>query len=166
MAQETLHDDPAAAEAMLDGVGDDLKHALEELRELARGLHPAILTDRGLAPALQSLANRSPVPGRDHRCSRASGSPKRSKRPSTTSSRRASPTPRSTPAASEGRVELSTTPETVVVEIRDNGSGGANLTGGTGLRGLADRVEALGGELRVQSSPRGGTVIRAELPLR
>ena len=62
MAQETLHDDPHAAEAMLEGVGDDLKQALEELRELARGLHPAVLTDRGLAPALQSLANRSPFP--------------------------------------------------------------------------------------------------------
>ena len=71
MAQETLHDDPPAAEAMLEGVGDDLKQALEELRELARGLHPAVLTDRGLAPALQSLANRSPFPVADRRCSRA-----------------------------------------------------------------------------------------------
>ena len=62
MAQETLRDDPPAAEAMLEGIGDDLKQALEELRELARGLHPAVLTDRGLAPALQSLANRSPFP--------------------------------------------------------------------------------------------------------
>src|SRR5204862_6927556 len=62
MAQETTHDDPSAAEAMFERVGDDLKHALEELRELARGLHPAVLTDRGLAPALQSLANRAPFP--------------------------------------------------------------------------------------------------------
>ena len=151
MAQETLHDDPPAAEAMLEGVGDDLKQALEELRELARGLHPAVLTDRGLAPALQSLANRSPFPVADRRRSRRSGFPNRSKRPSTTSSRKASPTPRSTPGRPKGSVELSTTPETVVVEIRDNGSGGANLTGGTGLRGLVDRVEALGGELRLQS---------------
>ena len=62
MAQETLHDDPLATETMLAGAGDDLKHALDELRELARGLHPAVLTDRGLAPALESLANRSPFP--------------------------------------------------------------------------------------------------------
>ena len=55
---------------------------------------------------------------------------------------------------------MSTTPETVVVEIRDNGSGGANLTSGTGLRGLVDRVEALGGELQLQSPLDGGTVIR------
>ena len=164
MAQETLQDDPVAAEAMLDGVGDDLKQALEELRELARGLHPAVLTDRGLAPALQSLANRSPFPVE------IAGVPA-FRLPeaveaaiyyvvaeSLTNAAKHS-------GASEGRVELSTTPETVAVEIRDNGSGGANLTSGTGLRGLVDRIEALGGELRVQSSPRRGTVIRAELPL-
>src|SRR3954452_10195922 len=62
MAQETLHDDSVAAEAMLEGIGGELKHALDELRELARGLRPAVLSDRGLAPALQSLANRSPFP--------------------------------------------------------------------------------------------------------
>src|SRR5207302_4751065 len=62
IAQETMHDDPPAAEAMFAHVGDDLTHALEELRELARGLHPAVLTDRGLAPALQSLTNRAPFP--------------------------------------------------------------------------------------------------------
>ena len=60
MAQESLRDDPAAAETMLIGVGEDLKLALAELRELARGLHPAILTDRGLAPALKTVANRAP----------------------------------------------------------------------------------------------------------
>src|SRR5207237_6656849 len=68
--------------------------------------------------------------------------------------------------ATEGRVELSTTSETVVVEIRDNGSGGANLSSGTGLRGLFDRLEALGGELRLQSPVDGGTVVQAVLPLR
>jgi len=62
IAQETLREDPAAAEAMLVSVGEDLKLALEELRELARGLHPAVLTDRGLEPALQSLAKRAPFP--------------------------------------------------------------------------------------------------------
>ena len=62
IAQESLREDPAAAEAMLAGVGEDLKLALEELRELARGLHPAVLTDRGLEPALQALASRAPFP--------------------------------------------------------------------------------------------------------
>jgi signal transduction histidine kinase len=165
MAQETLHDDPLAAEAMLEGVGDDLKQALQELRELARGLHPAVLTDRGLTPALQSLANRSPFPVK------VTGVPAlRLPEPieaavyyvvaeSLTNAAKHS-------GATKGRVDLSATPETVVVEIRDNGSGGANLTDGSGLHGLVDRVEALGGELRLQSPAGGGTVIRAELPLR
>jgi signal transduction histidine kinase len=165
MAQETLHDDPVATEAMLEGVGDDLKQALEELRELARGLHPAVLTDRGLAPALQSLANRSPF------TVAIAGVPAlRLPEPveaalyyvvaeSLTNAAKHS-------GATKGSIKLSTTPETVAVEIRDNGSGGANLTSGTGLRGLADRIEALGGKLWLQSPVDGGTVIQAELPLR
>ena len=164
MAQETLHDDPLATEAMLEGVGDDLKQALEELRELARGLHPAVLTDRGLAPALQSLANRSPFPVE------ITGVPAhRLPEPveaalyyvvaeSLTNAAKHS-------GATQGRVELSTTPETVVVEIRDNGSGGANLTAAPGLRGLTDRIEALGGRLELRSPPGGGTVVRATFPL-
>lgn len=165
MAQETLQDDPPAAEAMLEGVGDDLKQALQELRELARGLHPAVLSDRGLAPALQSLANRSPFPVK------VTGVPaRRLPEPveaaiyyvvaeSLTNAAKHS-------GATGGRVELSTTPETVVAEIRDNGRGGANLSAGTGLRGLADRIEALGGRITLKSPPGGGTVVRATLPLR
>jgi signal transduction histidine kinase len=164
MAQETLHDDPLAAETMLEGVGDDLKLALDELRELARGLHPAVLTDRGLAPALESLANRSPFPVA------VAGVPAlRLPEPieaalyyvvaeSLTNAVKHS-------GATEGRVDLSTTHETVVVEIRDNGKGGAHMNAGSGIRGLADRVEALGGRLNLQSPPRAGTVVRAELPL-
>ena len=165
MAQETLHDDPPAAEAMLEGVGDDLKQALEELRELARGLHPAVLTDRGLAPALQSLANRSPFPVeiagvpalRLPEASRSGPLLRRRRKPhQRREARRTRP---------KGASSCRRPPRQSSVEIRDNGSGGANLTGGTGLRGLADRIEALGGELRVQSDPGAGTVVRAELPL-
>ena len=165
MAQETVRDDPAAAETMLERVGEDLMQALDELRELARGLHPAVLADRGLAPALQALANRSPFPVA------IAGVPDvRLPEPveaalyyvvaeSLTNAAKHA-------GATEGRVELSTTPTAVIVEIRDDGRGGATLTGGTGLRGLGDRVEALGGELQVRSPAGGGTVIRAELPLR
>ncbi len=110
------------------GVGDDLKQALEELRELARGLHPAVLTDRGLAPALQSLANRSPFPvrspvfpadrlpeaGRSGPLLRRRGKPHQ-RREALRRDRR---------AASSCRRH----PRLVVVEIRDNGSGGASLT--------------------------------------
>ena len=164
MAQETLRDDPNATETILAGAGDELKQALDELRELARGLHPAVLTDRGLAPALQSLANRSPFPVA------ITGVPAvRLPEPveaalyyvvaeSLTNAAKHS-------GASEGHVELSTTPETVVVEIRDNGSGGASMAGGSGLRGLADRIEALGGRLDLTSPPGGETIVRATLPL-
>jgi signal transduction histidine kinase len=164
MAQECLRDDPSAAEAMLEDVGEDLKLALAELRELARGLHPAVLTDRGLVPALQSLANRAPFPVK------VVGVPSVRLTESveaavyyvvaeglTNAAKHA--------GASEAQIELSTTDETVVVEIRDNGSGGANLASGSGIRGLADRIEALGGQFELRSPALAGTVVRAELPL-
>lgn len=164
MAQETLHEDPPAVQAMLDGVGEDLKQALDELRELARGLHPAVLTDRGLAPALQSLANRSPFPVE------VTGVPEqRLPEPieaalyyvvaeSLTNAAKHS-------GATKGHVKLSTTAESVAVEIRDDGNGGAQMNAGSGIRGLADRVQALGGTLDLQSSPGAGTVVRVELPV-
>jgi signal transduction histidine kinase len=165
MAQECVRDDPAAAEALLEGVGEDLKRALEELQELARGLHPAILTDRGLVPALHSLANRAPF-----LVEIAGEAPNRLPdaveaavyyvvaESLTNAAKHA--------GASEARVALTTTTDTVIVEVRDNGSGGASLSNGTGLRGLTDRVEALGGELQLQSDDASGTVIRAKLPIR
>jgi signal transduction histidine kinase len=165
IAQESLREDPAAAEAMLTSVGEDLKLALEELRELARGLHPAVLSDRGLEPALQSLANRAPF-----RVEISGVPPLRLDEgveaavyyvvaeSLTNAAKHAD--------ASEGWVEIRSTNEEVVVEISDNGSGGASMDRGSGLRGLADRIEALGGHLDLRSPSGGGTVVRATLPLR
>ncbi|MDX6620314.1 MAG: hypothetical protein QOK36_2700, partial [Gaiellales bacterium] len=137
MAQECLHDDPPAAGAMLAGAGEDLKLALEELRELARGLHPAVLTDRGLAPALQSLANRAPflveiigVPSLRLPQALEAAVYYVVAESLTNAAKYAE--------ASEARVEMSTTSQLVLVEIRDNGTGGASLAGGSGIRGLAD----------------------------
>jgi signal transduction histidine kinase len=165
MAQETLRDDPAAAGAMLDGVGEELKLALEELRELARGLHPAILTERGLTPALQSIATRAPftveINGVPHERLPAVIEAAIYYVVAETLTNAAKHA-----GATEAQVELSTTGETITVEIRDNGGGGANLVDGTGIRGLADRVEALGGRLEVHSPVGAGTVVKAELPLR
>ena len=164
IAQESLREDPAAAEAMLTTVGEDLKLALEELRELARGLHPAVLTDRGLEPALQSLANRAPF-----RVEIVGIPPLRLDEgveaavyylvaeSLTNAAKHAD--------ASEGRVEISTTNAEVFIEIRDNGSGGARMERGSGLHGLADRIEALGGQFELKSPSGGGTVVRATLPL-
>jgi len=164
MAQECLRDDPSAAEAMLEDVGEDLKLALAELRDLARGLHPAVLTDRGLVPALQSLANRAPfqvevvgVPSVRLTESVEAAVYYVVAESITNAAKHA--------GASEAQIELSTTDEKVVLEIRDNGSGGANLASGSGIRGLADRIEALGGQFELRSPAGAGTVVRAELPL-
>jgi len=164
IAQETLREDPAAAEAMLTRVGDDLKLALEELRELARGLHPAVLNDRGLQPALQSLASRAPFPVT------IAGVPSQRlgegieaavyyvvAESLTNAAKHAD--------ASEARVELARTDEEVVVTIGDDGRGGATAARGSGLRGLADRIEALRGRFELESPSGEGTLVRATLPL-
>jgi signal transduction histidine kinase len=164
IAQETLRKDPAAAEAMLVRVGDDLKLALEELRELARGLHPAVLTDRGLEPALQSLTNRAPFPVTivgvpSHRLDEGvEAAVYYLVAESLTNAAKHAD-------ASEARVEIIDANEEVVVTIGDNGSGGASAAGGSGLRGLADRIEALGGRFELESPSGCGTLVRATLPL-
>src|SRR5262245_20736660 len=165
MAQESLRDDPAAAGAMLDGVGDDLKLALQELRALLRGLHPAILTERGLVPALQSIATRAPfkveitgVPDERLPAVIEAAIYYVVAETLTNAAKHA--------GATGARVELSTSDDAIIVEMRDNGGGGANLANGSGIRGLADRVEALGGRFEVQSPIGAGTVVKAELPLR
>jgi signal transduction histidine kinase len=164
IAQESLREDPAAAEAMLSSVGEDLKLALEELRELARGLHPAVLTDRGLEPAVQSLATRAPFPVE------IAGIPPVRLDESVEAAVYYLVAESLTNAAkhadaSAARIEISTANAEVVVEISDNGSGGASMDRGSGLRGLADRIEALGGRFDLTSPRAGGTVVRATFPL-
>jgi signal transduction histidine kinase len=164
LAQESLGDQRANIAKLLEDVGDDLKHALAELQELARGLHPAILSDRGLVPALQTLANRAPFPVE------ISGVPQLRLPDAIEAAIYFLVAETLTNAAkhsgaSEAQIELSTTKETVSIIVRDNGAGGANLSDGSGLRGLADRIEALGGEFDLQAPQESGTAIRAQLPL-
>ncbi|HZR96783.1 MAG TPA: GAF domain-containing sensor histidine kinase [Gaiellaceae bacterium] len=164
IAQETLREDPAAAEEMLGRVGADLKVALEELRELARGLHPAVLTDRGLEPALHSLANRAPFPVTivgvpPHRLDEGvEAAVYYLVAESLTNAAKHA-------GASEAHVEIAAMDGEVVVTIGDNGRGGASPAGGSGLRGLADRIEALGGRFELDSPSGRGTLVRATLPL-
>jgi signal transduction histidine kinase len=165
IAQACLEEDPAAASTLLAAIGEDLKLALEELRELARGLHPAVLTDHGLEPALRSLANRAPF------LVEVVGVPPQRLDEGVEAAVYYVVAESLTNAikhadASEARVEIATTDKEVTLAIRDNGSGGAHMDGGSGLRGLADRIEALGGQLGVESPSGGGTVVRATLPLR
>ena len=164
LAESKLHADPDAAAAVLAGAREELTQALEELRELARGIHPALLTDRGLAVALDSLVQRATIRVELE-----------------------APTERLPPAveaaayyvaaealtnvakyadATTARIRVSEgLSGCVVVEVSDNGVGGADPAAGTGLRGLADRVAALDGTLTIYSPPGEGTRIVAEIPL-
>jgi signal transduction histidine kinase len=162
MIQKRVRSDPAAAEALLDSAGDELSQSLEELRELARGIHPAVL-NHGLNAALDSLASKASVA-------------------TTVSFESAAPMPQPVELAAyfvasealanvakyahatTASVRVSRRAGVAVIEIADDGVGGADEGAGTGLRGLADRVAALDGTLRILSPPGAGTVVTAELP--
>jgi signal transduction histidine kinase len=124
-----------------------------------------VLSDHGLEPALWSLASRAPFPVE------VVGAPPQRLDEGVEAAVYYVVAESLTNAvkhadASEARVEIATTDEDVTFAIRDNGTGGATMVGGSGLRGLTDRVEALGGRLDVESPSGGGTVVRATLPLR
>jgi signal transduction histidine kinase len=163
-AQKRLGGDvPPELEEVLTDAVDELQLAVRELRELARGVHPAILTEEGLAAALESLADRTPLPVRiltapEGRlpapiegaayfvaCEALANAVKHADATSVTIT------------AVRRNGEL-------VIEVADDGVGGASLNGGSGLRGLTDRVEAHGGRLRIESPPGGGTLVVGELP--
>lgn len=141
----------------------ELRDATDELRELARGIHPAILTDEGLEPALRTLAERSSVS--THVSASLNGrlaAPVEAAAYFVVSEALANVAKHA--IATSAHVHAEQREGTVIVEVADDGVGGARLDGGSGLRGLADRVAAVGGRLSVDSPPGGGTVLRAELP--
>jgi signal transduction histidine kinase len=155
--------DDADASALLDDTEREVQSALQELRELARGIHPAVLTDHGLAAAVRTLAERAPLPVEVH----DSGDPL--------------PPHVETAAyfvvaealanivkysqASRAWVTIDCHAGRAVVEVRDDGIGGACENGsGSGLRGLGDRIGALDGHLSIESPQGGGTRLRAEIP--
>jgi signal transduction histidine kinase len=156
--------DPVDAEQLLTSAGTELAESLAELRELARGIHPAAL-ESGLEFALQGLVLRAAVP------TTLSVEPgDRLPQPVEFAAYFVASESLTNVAkyarASTAAVRVRRADRGAVVEIADDGVGGADPTLGTGLRGLADRVEALGGHLRVASPPGGGTVVTAELPYR
>ena len=164
LAQAKVKSDPEQAETQLQAASDELGHALEELRELARGIHPAVLTDRGLEPALQALVLRAPVP-----VTLAEAPEERLPEPVEAAAyyvvAEALTNVAKYAEASAATVRISRVNGAAVVEVADDGVGGADPGNGSGLRGLADRVEALDGRLEVVSSRGSGTTIRAEIPL-
>jgi len=164
LARDGLSDQDGQTLELLERAQEELQLALDELRELARGIHPAVLTERGLAPALEGVAARSTVPVEltalpDERlpepieaavyyvvCEALVNVAKHAN-------------------ASGARVSVAQDDGQVVIEISDDGDGGADTAQGSGLRGLADRVEALDGRL-VLMSEASGTTLRAAIPLR
>jgi signal transduction histidine kinase len=165
MARELA--DPEADRAVaerLDRTSQELSRALDELREFARGIHPAILTERGLEPALQSVAERSTVPAMVE----------------ATLDARLPPAVEATAyfvvseaMANVGKYAKATAVtilawienDELTVEVADDGIGGADPSRGSGLRGLADRVAAVDGTLEVESPPGQGTRLRVRIPM-
>lgn len=165
LAKEKLADDPETAARMVDEAHGEVKLALQELRDLARGIHPAILTDRGLGPALSAIASRCTVP--------VTLDVELTERPApaiegiayfTASELLQNVSKHS--HATNAMLDVWRTPTRLLLQVSDDGRGGANLATGTGLAGLAERLAAVDG-LLVTHSPAGGpTTITAELPWR
>jgi len=148
---------------MLDRALEELQTSLSELRELARGIHPAVLTDRGLEPAIQALASRAPVPVTvDADAADRLPGPVESAAYFVVSE--ALTNVAKYAQATEATVAVRRENGHVVVEVTDDGIGGADAAHGSGLRGLADRVAALDGKLSLDSPAGRGTRLHAEIP--
>jgi signal transduction histidine kinase len=148
----------------IDTLEADLAAARHELREFAHGVHPAVLTDEGLMPALALLAKRSPIPVELHGAIGRLPAPVEVALFFVCSEALANAIKHA--AASRVSVELSAERECIVVAVVDDGRGGADLGAGSGLRGLADRVEAHGGRLSVSSRRGSGTRVTVTIPTR
>jgi len=161
LLQKRVHGD-TTAEELASGAGEQLQYSLQELRELARGLHPAVL-EQGLEPALKALATRSTVATT---VSYAPGDrlPEPVELAAYFVACEALANVGKYAHANSARVRVWRDARSAFIEISDDGIGGADEHRGTGLRGLADRVEALDGGLRVVSAPGAGTTVTASMP--
>jgi signal transduction histidine kinase len=156
----------ADLQALLAAATDELQTSLNELRELARGIHPAVLTDRGLEPALRALADRATVPvdvavAADATANRLPGTVEGA---AYFVASEALQNVAKYAHATRAAVTVRRTGGRVLVEVADDGIGGADAARGSGLRGLADRVAVLDGTIAVESPAGRGTRLRAEIP--
>jgi signal transduction histidine kinase len=156
-------DIPGEARTQVGEALDSARSAIEELRELARGIHPAVLTRSGLGAAVRALADRTPLPVvleiADERY------PSSVESAAYFAAAEALTNVAKYARASTVRVATAQTASHLVLTVDDDGIGGAQPSAGSGLAGLADRLAALDGTLTVSSQPAGGTHIRAEIPL-
>jgi signal transduction histidine kinase len=161
---ESRLNDPAAAAPLIAQAREEARLAVQELRELASGIHPALLSDRGLGPALEALAARAPVP------TTVDGVPEHRLPPAVEATcyfvtAEALTNVAKYAGATSAGVSLAVEHGRVRLIVRDDGAGGADFDAGTGLRGLRDRVEALDGHLDLDSPPGLGTTLIAEIPV-
>ena len=164
LAQNQVAKSPARAEELLEASREELMQALEELRELARGIHPAVLTDRGLEAALEALAGRAALPV-EIDCVEDVELPPPVEAAAYYLVSEALANITKYAGASAVKVSIGQVNGYALVEVVDDGVGGADPTRGSGLSGLSDRVSSLNGKLVIDSPPGAGTRIRAEIPL-
>lgn len=163
MARSRIATDPGEATEILDGASAELEQTLAELRELARGIHPAVLSDRGLDAALLALAHRTPLPVEvgelpaDRLPEPVEAAAYYVVAESLTNVVRYA-------SASRAKVDISRSNGTVSIRIADDGIGGADPGLGSGLKGLADRIAALDGNLALRSPAGEGTVVEVQIP--
>ena len=164
LAESRRATDPASAAKLVAQAREKAQLAVEELRELARGIHPALLSDLGLGAALEALATRAPVPVQvsgvpdDRLCQTVEAAAYYVTAEALTNVAKYA-------HATEAFVHLTLEEECLRLQVRDDGIGGADPTAGSGLRGLRDRVDALDGSLELDSPPGGGTTVTVEIPV-
>jgi len=164
-AQAALPPDSDELTVQLESLVGEATATLDELRELARGIHPVVLAEGGLCAALAALARRSAIPA-ELNCRVERQLPEEVEMAAYYVVAEALTNSAKHAEASIVQVQVDTDDHDVLhVEVDDDGRGGAALARGTGLLGLKDRVEALGGRLSVNSPPAAGTTVRADLPL-
>jgi PAS domain S-box-containing protein len=164
IARGKLATDPDAAGALIDSAIELLASATAELRELARGIHPAVLTDHGLGPAVHALTARAPLPVVVLEVPGERLPPPVEAAVYFTIAEALTNVARYA-HATEATVRIAVGEQEAVVEVADDGIGGADGRFGSGLRGLADRLGALDGRLELHSPPGAGTRLRAVVPL-
>ncbi|GHF86406.1 sensor histidine kinase [Streptomyces griseosporeus] len=165
LAKEKLREDPQVAARMVDEAHGEVKTALQELRDLARGIHPAVLTDRGLDAALSSVASRCTVPVRVDVDLASRPAPAIEGIAYFTVSELLQNVSKHSGARSAS-VDVWRSEDRLMLQVVDDGVGGASASGGSGLAGLAERLDAVDGILVVDSPAGGPTRVTAELPWR
>jgi signal transduction histidine kinase len=163
MIEKRLDEDPASARRLLEMAGSELEAALRELRDVARGTHPAALSERGLDAALETLAGRTPLPV-ELEGTIAERLPEPVELTIYFVVSEALTNVAKHAHASRANVRAARHNGRVVVEVSDDGVGSADPAKGSGLSGLADRLSALDGRLELRSERGQGTVLRAEIP--